>query len=210
MDSQIHQLLQRPLQCWGADVCLISDPGAFTAGVQGIIGFLASKAHGIFSSEKLLILLEYMIPCISTFQFLFTSYRVLSCWALLWRSPEWRKDSWRVRCWERVFIGFLFSFSCDFHPMVEVTAWSLTSQTSILIFGNAGLLPLVHQHHIFILPQDAVTTPVVTNGLRSVSALCGLGKISPFSRDSGFCSSTAEVKMVPSALELKFNFLSAA
>lgn len=53
-------------------------------------------------------------------------------------------------------------------------------------------------------------TPVVTNGLRDVTALCGLGRISPFSRDSGFCSSAAEVKMIPSELELKFNFLSAA
>lgn len=39
MDSRIHQLLQRPLHCWVADVCLISDEGTFTAGVQGIIGF---------------------------------------------------------------------------------------------------------------------------------------------------------------------------
>lgn len=74
MDSQIHQLLQRPFQCWDADVCLISDSGAFTAGVQGIIGFLALKEHGIFSSQKLLTLLEYMIPYIATFQLLFTSW----------------------------------------------------------------------------------------------------------------------------------------
>lgn len=80
MDSQIHQLLKRPFQCCSADICLISDAGAFTAGVQGIIGFLALNEHGIFSSQKLLTLLEYMIPCISIFQLLFSSYRVLGCW----------------------------------------------------------------------------------------------------------------------------------
>lgn len=116
----------------------------------------------------------YMIPCISTFQLLFTSYRVLGCWVLLWRSPAWRRDSWRARFWERVFIGFLFSFSCDFHPMVEVTAWSLTSQISILIFGNAGLSPLVHQHHIFILSQDGVNPGYPSSDEWSERCYCSL------------------------------------
>lgn len=51
--------------------------------------------------------------------------------------------------------------------------------------------------------------PVVRSGLRGVTALPGEGRISLFSGDSCFCCSTPEVKMIPSALKLKFNFLSA-
>ena len=135
MDSQIHWFLQTPLQCWAEDVCLISDTGAFTAGFQGIIDFLSSKEHGIFSSQKLLTLLEHTIPGIFTFLLLFTSYRVLGCWALSWRSPAWRGDSWRPRCWERIFTGCLSPSALIFiHD-----ALSPTSQISILVFGNTGL-----------------------------------------------------------------------
>lgn len=58
--------------------------------------------------------------------------------------------------------------------MVEVTASSLTSQISILIFGNAGLLPLVYQHHIFILHQDGVNSRYLSSDKWSERPYCTL------------------------------------
>lgn len=118
-DSQIHQFLQTPLQCWGADACLISDTGAFRAGFQGILGFLSSKEHEIFSSQKPLTLPEHTIPGIFTFLLLSTSYRVLGCWALSWRSLAWREDSWRARHWERIFTGCLSPSALVFIPWLK-------------------------------------------------------------------------------------------
>lgn len=118
-DSQIHWSLQTPLQCWGADACLISDTGAFRAGFQGIIGFLSSKEHGIFSSQKPLTLLEHTIPGIFTFLLLYTSYRVLGCWALSWRSLALREGSWRARHWERIFTGCLSPSALVFIPRLK-------------------------------------------------------------------------------------------
>lgn len=105
-----------------------------------------------------------------------------------------------------------FSFSLDFHPMVEVTAFSLTSQIPSSSLETQSFDPLFTNITPLFSPRMVLiqAAPVAMNRLRGVTALRGLGRISSFSRDSGFCSSTAEVKMIPSALELKFNFLSAA
>lgn len=82
-------------------------------------GFLSSKKHGISSSQKLLTLLELTIPGLLTFILLFTSYRVLGCWALSCRCSAWRGDSWRVRHLERVFTGCLPPSALIFIPWLK-------------------------------------------------------------------------------------------
>jgi len=167
----MHWFLQTPLRCWGTDACFISDTGAFRAGFQGMIGFLSSNEHGIFFSQKLLTLLEHMMLGIFTF-LLFSDVMKKFCLERGWLGRQMLGKG---------LLRLLFSFSLDFHPMVEVTALSLTSQISILVFGTQGFDPLFTNITPSFSPGMVLiqAAPGVLNGLRGVAAFSRNGKDFP-------------------------------